>query len=275
MDHSISRANRFLTYAMWLFLLVIFLFPIYWLVVSSFKTEGQQFAIPPIWFPAPATLENYINLLSDAKVINSLKNSLMVAGLTLAAVAALGIPAAYSMARFRVGGSKMMLVIFTARLLPPVAYIIPLFAIARGLNLYDKQGTLVALYTFFSLPLAIWMLVGFISTIPDEIEDAAMIDGASRLGVIWHVVLPLIRPGLASVTIFMLLSSWNEFALAVTLTARHSRTLPVTMYTFVTNQNIAWGELSAAGVLSATPIVIAGLLVQKHLVMGLVTGSGK
>ena len=113
------------------------------------------------------------------------------------------------------------------------------------------------------------MLVGFISTIPDEIEDAAMIDGASRLGVIWHVVLPLIRPGLASVTIFMLLSSWNEFALAVTLTARHSRTLPVTMYTFVTNQNIAWGELSAAGVLSATPIVIAGLLVQKHLVMGL------
>ena len=204
-----------------------------------------------------------------------MKNSLLIAGFTLAAVAVLGVPAAYSMARFRVGGSKMMLVIFTARLLPPVAYIIPLFAIARGLSLYDKRETLVALYTFFSLPLAIWMLVGFISTIPDEIEDAAMIDGASRLGVIWHVVLPLIRPGLASVTIFMLLSSWNEFALAVTLTARHARTLPVTMYTFVTNQNIAWGELAAAGVLSATPIVIAGLLVQKHLVMGLVSGSGK
>ena len=275
MDSKMSRANRLLTYAMWLFLLVVFLFPIYWLVVSSFKTEGQQFAIPPIWFPAPATLENYISLFSDAKVINSLKNSLMIAGLTLAAVALLGIPAAYSMARFRVGGSLMMLVIFTARLLPPVAYIIPLFAIARGFNLYDKHGTLVVLYTFFALPLAIWMLVGFISAIPDEIEDAAMIDGASRIGVIWHVVLPLIRPGLASVTIFMLLTSWNEFPLAVTLTARKARTLPVTMYTFVTNQNIAWGELAAAGVLSATPIVIAGLLVQKHLVMGLVTGSGK
>ena len=270
-----SRANYFLTYILWLCLLAVFLFPIYWLIVSSFKTEGQQFAIPPIWFPSPATLENYISLIGDAKVINSLKNSLMVAGITLVAVAVLGIPAAYSMARFRVGGSMMMLVIFTARLLPPVAYIIPLFAIARSLNLYDKQGTLVVLYTFFSLPLAIWMLVGFISTIPDEIEDAAMIDGASRLGVIWHVVLPLIRPGLASVTIFMLLSSWNEFALAVTLTARNARTLPVTMYTFVTNQNIAWGELAAAGVLSATPIVIAGLLVQKHLVMGLVTGAGK
>lgn len=275
MDLKTSRANRLLTYAMWLCLLVVFLFPIYWLVVSSFKTEGQQFAIPPIWFPAPATLDNYINLFNDPKVINSVKNSLMIAGVTLAAVAVLGIPAAYSMARFRVGGSMMMLVIFTARLLPPVAYIIPLFALARGLNLYDKQGTLVLLYTFFSLPLAIWMLVGFISAIPDEIEDAAMIDGASRLGVIWHIVLPLIRPGLASVTIFMLLSSWNEFALAVTLTARHARTLPVTMYTFVTNQNIAWGELAAAGVLSATPIVIAGLLVQKHLVMGLVSGSGK
>ncbi|MCY3914602.1 MAG: carbohydrate ABC transporter permease [Chloroflexi bacterium] len=275
MDHRMSRANQLLTYAMWLFLLVVFLFPIYWLVVSSFKTEGQQFAIPPIWFPAPATLENYIELFSDAKVINSLKNSLTIAGVTLAAVALLGIPAAYSMARFRVGGSLMMLVIFTARLLPPVAYIIPLFAIARGLNLYDKHESLVALYTFFALPLAIWMLVGFISAIPDEIEDAAMIDGASRIGVIWHVVLPLIRPGLASVTIFMLLTSWNEFPLAVTLTARKARTLPVTMYTFVTNQNIAWGELAAAGVLSATPIVIAGLLVQKHLVMGLVTGSGK
>ena len=118
MDSRMSRANRLLTYAMWLFLLVVFLFPIYWLVVSSFKTEGQQFAIPPIWFPAPATLENYIALFSDAKVINSLKNSLMIAGLTLAAVALLGIPAAYSMARFRVGGSMMMLVIFTARLLP-------------------------------------------------------------------------------------------------------------------------------------------------------------
>lgn len=275
MDRRMSRANRLLTYAMWLFLLVVFLFPIYWLVVSSFKTEGQQFAIPPIWFPAPATLENYIELFSDAKVINSLKNSLTIAGVTLAAVALLGIPAAYSMARFRVGGSLMMLVIFTARLLPPVAYIIPLFAIARGLNLYDRHESLVALYTFFALPLAIWMLVGFISAIPDEIEDAAMIDGASRIGVIWHVVLPLIRPGLASVTIFMLLTSWNEFPLAVTLTARKARTLPVTMYTFVTNQNIAWGELAAAGVLSATPIVIAGLLVQKHLVMGLVTGSGK
>ncbi|MCE2472338.1 MAG: carbohydrate ABC transporter permease [Anaerolineae bacterium] len=275
MYQRLSRSNRLLSYAMWLVLLVVFLFPVYWLVASSFKTEGQQFAIPPIWVPSPFTLENYIDLFSDAKVINSLKNSFLVAGMTLAAVALLGIPAAYSMARFRVGGSKMMLVIFTARLLPPVAYIIPLFAIARGLGLYDKQGTLVVLYTFFSLPLAIWMLVGFIATIPDEIEDAALIDGASRLGVIWHVVLPLIRPGLASVTIFMLLSSWNEFALAVTLTARHSRTLPVTMYTFVTNQNIAWGKLAAAGVLSALPIVIAGLLVQKHLVMGLVSGSGK
>jgi len=275
MYQRISRSNRLLTYALWLFLLVVFLFPVYWLLASSFKTEGQQFAIPPIWVPSPFTLENYIDLFSDANVINSLKNSFMVAGMTLAAVALLGIPAAYSMARFRVGGSKMMLVIFTARLLPPVAYIIPLFAIARGFGLYDKQGTLVVLYTFFSLPLAIWMLVGFIATIPDEIEDAALIDGASRLGVIWHIVLPLIRPGLASVTIFMLLSSWNEFALAVTLTARHSRTLPVTMYTFVTNQNIAWGKLAAAGVLSALPIVIAGLLVQKHLVMGLVSGSGK
>ncbi|MCY4540373.1 MAG: carbohydrate ABC transporter permease [Chloroflexi bacterium] len=275
MHQRISRGNRLLTYAMWLFLLLVFLFPIYWLIASSFKTEGQQFAIPPIWFPSPFTLENYVDLFNDAKVINSLKNSLIVAGMTLAAVALLGIPAAYSMARFRVGGSMMMLVIFTARLLPPVAYIIPLFAMARGLNLYDKQGTLVLLYTFFSLPLAIWMLVGFIATIPEEIEDAAMIDGASRLGVIWHIVLPLIRPGLASVTIFMLLSSWNEFALAVTLTARHSRTLPVTMYTFVTNQNIAWGKLAAAGVLSALPIVIAGLLVQRHLVMGLVSGSGK
>ncbi len=275
MGQSMSRANRILTYVTWLFLLIVFLFPVYWLVASSFKTEGQQFAIPPIWVPSPFTLENYIDLFSDAKVINSLKNSFLVAGMTLAAVALLGIPAAYSMARFRVGGSMMMLVIFTARLLPPVAYIIPLFAIARGFGLYDKQGTLVVLYTFFSLPLAIWMLVGFIATIPDEIEDAALIDGASRLGVIWHVVLPLIRPGLASVTIFMLLSSWNEFALAVTLTARHSRTLPVTMYTFVTNQNIAWGKLAAAGVLSALPIVIAGLLVQKHLVMGLVSGSGK
>ena len=275
MDHAMSRTNRLLTYAMWLILLAVFLFPIYWLVASSFKTEGQQFAIPPIWFPAPVTLENYTALFSDAKVISSLKNSLMIAGITLVAVAVLGIPAAYSMARFRVGGSLMMLVIFTARLLPPVAYIIPLFAIARGLNLYDRHESLVVLYTFFALPLAIWMLVGFISAIPDEIEDAAMIDGASRLGVIWHVVLPLIRPGLASVTIFMLLISWNEFPLAVTLTARKARTLPVTMYTFVTNQNIAWGELAAAGVLSATPIVIAGLLVQKHLVMGLVTGSGK
>ncbi len=275
MEHAMSRTNRLMTYAMWLFLLAVFLFPIYWLIASSFKTEGQQFAIPPIWFPAPATLENYIDLFSDAKVISSLKNSLMIAGITLVAVAVLGIPAAYSMARFRVGGSLMMLVIFTARLLPPVAYIIPLFAIARGINLYDKHVSLVVLYTFFALPLAIWMLVGFILAIPTEIEEAALIDGASRLQVIWYVVLPLIRPGLASVTIFMLLISWNEFPLAVTLTARKARTLPVTMYTFVTNQNIDWGKLSAAGVLSATPIVIAGLLVQKHLVMGLVSGSGK
>lgn len=267
--------GRSLTYIVWIALLIFFLFPTFWLVMTSLKPQSQQLAIPPVWIPKSPTLENFDNLLDEPRVTLALKNSIIITSATLVLVMLLGIPAAYSMSRFRVGGVTLLLLVFIVRLLPPTAYLIPYFVIAQNLDIYDSQVALIVLYTFFTLPLAIWMLISFISDIPPDLEEAAMIDGATRLQALYRIVLPLMRPGIGAATVFVMITSWNEFALAATLTAREARTLPVIINIFVSGTNVDWGKLAAAGVISAIPIVAVGLLVQGQLVRGLSAGAVK
>jgi multiple sugar transport system permease protein len=243
--------------------------------MTSLKPQSQQLAIPPVWIPKSPTLENFDNLLDEPRVTLALKNSIIITSATLVLVMLLGIPAAYSMSRFRVGGVTLLLLVFIVRLLPPTAYLIPYFVIAQNLDIYDSQVALIVLYTFFTLPLAIWMLISFISDIPPDLEEAAMIDGATRLQALYRIVLPLMRPGIGAATVFVMITSWNEFALAATLTAREARTLPVIINIFVSGTNVDWGKLAAAGVISAIPIVAVGLLVQGQLVRGLSAGAVK
>jgi multiple sugar transport system permease protein len=263
------------SYLVWLILLIVAYFPLLWLVTGSLKPLGQQMAIPPIWLPRPPIVGNWVQFFTDPLSAGGVTNSVIV---TLASVLLsflLGIPAAYSLARFRVHSAWMLVVIMLVRMIPPNAFMVPLYVISTQLHLHDTYFALIMVYLLFSLPVAIWFLLGFISQIPTELEESAKIDGCSHLQVILHVILPLIGPGLAALSVLIMTMTWNEFPLALVLTSRNTRTLPVVVNLFVSARSIEWGAMCAAGIVSALPIVVFGIAVQKFLVRGLLAGSIK
>lgn len=239
------------------------------------KIGIEQTASPPVWFPSIPTLERYKEIFSMEKVIQGLKNSIVITVSTTILVMILALPAAYSISRFRVGGRSLLISIMIIRLLPPISYTIPLFLLSREYGFYDTRISLVVVYTFFTLPIVIWLMLGFFDEIPIELEEAAMIDGCSRLQSLVKVVLPLVRPGLAAAAVFSIITAWNEFLLALILTSFNARTLPVLINTFVTERTILWGQMCAAGVLLASPIIVFGITAQKYLVRGLMRGAIK
>ncbi len=263
------------SYLVWIVVLVVAYFPLFWLVTGSLKVLGQQMAIPPIWFPHPPTHTNWLAFFKDPLSAGAIYNSLVV---TLASVFfsfLLGIPAAYSLTRFRVGSGVILIIIMLVRMIPPNAFMVPLFVISTQLGLHDTRFMLTLVYLLFILPVTIWFLLGFISQIPIELEECARMEGCSQLSVIWHIILPLIGPGLAALAVLVMTMTWNEFPLALVLTSRNSRTLPVMVNLFVSARSIEWGPMCAAGIFSALPIVVFGIAVQKFLVRGLMAGAVK
>jgi len=257
--------------------LLVALAPIYWLVTISLKKEIDQFAYPPSWWSFTPTFEHY----GDAFRVRSfgrflLNSSLVAAGSTLLA---LGTPAAYALARFRwpgAWGSKIGFWILSTRMLPPIVTIVPLFLMMREARLLNSLTGLGLVYTAFNLPFVIWMMRGFFEEIPPELEEAAMLDGESRAGALFHVVLPLAQPGLAATAIFCSIVAWNEFLFALILTQTEAATtLPVGIASRVTQYEIQWGAMSAAGVVAMVPVLVFAAVVQKYLVRGLSLGAVK
>jgi multiple sugar transport system permease protein len=191
----------------------------------------------------------------------------------------LGTLAAYSLVRFEWRwrlNERLSYWILSTRMFPPIVTIIPLFLMMRDLRLLNTITSLVIVYTGFNLPFVVWMMRGFFQELPVDLEEAAMIDGDSRLGALWRIVLPLVRPGLAATAIFCLIVSWNEFLFALILTQTEaSMTLPVGIAGRVTQYEIQWGAMSAAGVVAILPILVFALIVQRHLVRGLSLGAVK
>jgi len=186
----------------------------------------------------------------------------------------LGAPAAYVLARVRFPGRGVLaMAILATRILPPLGILVPVFVLYSKVHLIDTFLGLIVLYLSFSLSLVIWMMRGFIADVPAALEECAQIDGCSRLGALIRITLPLVAPGLAATTILSLLFNWNEFLFAVTLTSENARTAPVAASLFLSSHVVVWGNLSAACVLIAGPIFIFALLVQRHLVRGLVAGA--
>lgn len=255
------------------------LLPVYWMATVSLKTEADQFAVPPRWFSFAPTLAHYREAFLARSFGRYLLNSALVSVLSTACAVTLGTLAAYALARLEMRGrtaERLSLWILSTRMFPPIVTVVPLFLMMRDLRLLNTLAALVVVHTGFNLPFVVWMMRGFFREIPRDLEEAARVDGDTRLGALRRVVLPLAAPGLAATAVFCLIVSWNEFLLALALTQTDAAmTLPVGIAGRVTQYEIKWGVMSAAGVVAMTPILVFALAVQRYLVRGLSLGAVK
>lgn len=268
----------------WVFILLylgFLLLPLYWVAVTSIKPQEDLLVDPPVWWPSHPTGIHYSTGLNAFRGWDGLENSLIIAFSTTALAIVIGTAAAYSMARFRTGGKHLAFWFLSQRLMPPVAIIIPVFLLyARyteewfGLSLVDTRIGLILLYTVFALPFTVWMMYAYFRQMPPELEEAALVDGCSRVQALWKIAAPLAAPGLVSAAAFAFILSWTEFLFALVLTRTHSITLPVALAGIITGfQGNQYGEASALTMVSLIPALILGVLIQRHLVRGLTLGA--
>ncbi len=271
--------TRLLRYAAASLALLWALAPVYWLVTISLKTEADQFADPPRWVGFSPTLTHYAEAFGGGSFGVYFLNSVWVAAASTILALVLGVPAAYALARFRWpadSSERIGFWVLSNRMLPPIVTIVPLFLMFQQAALVNSLSGLILVYTAFHLPFVIWMMRGFFEEVPVEIEEAAMLDGESRLGALFRIVLPVAAPGLAATAVFCLIVSWNEFLFALILSQTESAmTLPVGIASRVTQYEIKWGVMSAAGVAATLPVLLFAILAQRYFVRGLSLGAVK
>jgi multiple sugar transport system permease protein len=271
--------RRGLRQAVLILAVVLFLFPIYYMVTSSFKTRLELFAQPPTWIPLNPSISGYQDLFVNRQFGRSLLNSLIIVSISVTLSLVIGTLAAYSLARFKLPWKFNAILAFwilSTRMLPPIVTIIPVFQIINALHLVNTYTGLILVYVTFSLPFAVWMMRSFIVEIPTELEDAAMVDGASRLQAMWRVTFPLIRPGLVATAIFIVIDTYNEFLFALILTSTPAvMTMSVATASLIGKINIQWEAMNSAGTVAIIPIIIFAVLLQRHLVRGLTLGAVK
>ena len=248
--------------------------PFFWQLLTSFKPDALLLQLPPL-LPGELTAAHYQAVWSKSLMPRALGNSLGVAALTTLLALGLGLSAAYALARLPVPGTNVVLLALIAgTAFPQIAIVSPLYLLIRGLDLRDTWTALVLANTSFALPLVIWLLAGFIREIPEELEEAAALDGAGRVQIMRWVLLPLVAPAAASVGLLAFLASWNEFLFAYTFTATESsRTVPVALALFPGVFEVPWGDIAAASILASVPPILIVIGLQRFLVRGLLAGA--
>jgi multiple sugar transport system permease protein len=274
-SHLRLQRGRILAYVIVGLFVLWVLIPIYAVFSNSLKPSLIIFSSPPKWLFHP-TLAHYRNVLGRLHFDAYLKNSMIVAAGSTGLALVLGTPAAYAFAclKLRAKGLLAFLVLFS-RMVPAVVLVVPMFLIFSHLHLINTYRALILAHTTFELPLVIWLMRSFFEDIPPDLEEAARVDGASRIGSFLRVALPLSAPGLTATAILCLLFSWNEFLFALVLSGPSTRTMPVGVSSFIGTVSIDWGGSSAAAVLAMAPIFVLGLAVQRFLVRGLTMGAVK
>ncbi len=271
----LRQINQVIVYVLVLLSVLLSIAPILYLAITSFKEPELTFAIPPVWNFKP-TLQNYQEVLSSTNFDRYFLNSVITALATTAIALVLGTLAAYGFSRFRFRGRFWLrMSSLVPQMLPPIAIVVPLYVLFSRLDWIDTRQSLIISYLTFTIPLSIWMMVGFFDDVPIELEEAAMIDGCSRFGALMRASLPLALPGMAATAILAFLYCWNEFLYAVILTGRNARTLPVIITSFMTNKSVLWGRIAASGTLVLVPVLIFALVAQRYLVRGLARGAVK
>jgi multiple sugar transport system permease protein len=262
-------------YAVLMGTILLTLFPLVWLVITSLRIPSDIFAVPVHIIPASITWRQYVNVFTQYNLAGYLWNTIVVSLATVVFVTVLAVPCAYAMARFRLPFHRVIVsLLLIMRMIPVVALAIPLFAVFANLGLLDTLTSLILAHTAAKLPVAIWLLIGFVQDVPKEIEESAAMDGAGTLRTLVQIVTPLIAPGLGASAVITFLFTWNDLLIALTLaSSENAQTLPVGLTNFVSQYGVDWGAMSAAGVLMVIPTLIFVWFAQGLLVKGLVTGA--
>ena len=257
-------------------LLSVWVVPVLWALLTSFKTERDVLAYPPLVIFAP-TLANYREVLFGAgSILPNLISSVIVAGGATLLTMLFAVPAAYALARLALPAKQAGgFYVLATQMLPPVGLIIPYYLILQKIGALDTYGGMTAIYLTFSLPFAVWLMVSYFEDVPPEMEEAALLDRAGRMRALWHVILPQVRGGIAVTTVFVFLNAWNEFLFAVVLAGNRVRPVTVAMFNFISVEQTQWARLAAAAMLAMAPVIVLGLLAQRHIVKGLTVGAVK
>jgi multiple sugar transport system permease protein len=274
-------ARRALSLGVYLLLfmaILVSIFPFYWIATTSFKFSRDHFSKPPVYVPADFTLAHYEQLFSrtDVNALPFLRNSFAIASLNMVFVVAISVPAAYALARYRLGGDKTRFAILLGRMLPPVILVIPLFLIYRTLHLNDTYLGLVLAYSIFNGPLAVWLLMAFFEDFPTEIIDASLVDGSTEFQALLRIVIPLLAPSVVVVALFCFLTGWNDLIFVLTLGGQNTHTLNMLMVSLLNApSNESFGPAAAAVVFGIIPPFTLTLFLQRYLVAGLSLGGVK
>jgi N,N'-diacetylchitobiose transport system permease protein len=271
-------ANRILLNLTALLVFAVMVFPVYWMVATAFKPGIDIQRYSPKWFPSPATLVHFKDAIELPFFWDCVKNSLIIVSVVVGLSLALGFLAALALAKFRFYGRKAFIVLIIAvQMVPLNALIIPLYIVLARAGRVNTLTGVIVVYLTFVLPFTVWTLRGFLLGIPPELEEAAMVDGSSRLGAFFRILLPLVAPGLVATSIFAFIQAWNEFLVAyVLLSSQEKQTLTVWLAAFTGGaRGTDWGALMAGSTLTAIPVIVFFLLVQRRIAFGLTAGAVK
>ena len=267
-----ALVHRALVLALTALVLAVMLFPFYWMILTSLRSQVDNVSRVPVWWFTP-TLENYRNVIARNNFLEYTWNSLVIAALSTGIGLVLGLPAAYSIARFKQNG--LALAILVARLTPYITYLVPWYLAFRALGLIDTYLALTLTHLIVGMPLIVWIMISFFENVPQDLEEAAFMDGATRLGAFVRIILPLSAPGVAAASILAFIFSWNQFLFSLVLSGPNTRPVPVAVFNFISYGQIDFGGLGAAAVLITLPVILLTLLIQRWIVTGLTMGAVK
>ena len=255
----------------------IALIPVWWGLVTSLKPAAQIMTFPPKWLPEPPTVASYVQVWQQSNLPIYFRNSIIVTLAALVVALVVSVHAAYALARFSFRGrNAVMVALLATSMIPGIAILVPLYDLAVHVKLYDTFAGLVIVYAAWNVPILVWLLRGFFESVPIELEEAARIDGCSRLKAFYKIVLPMSQPGLLAAAIMVIMFVWNDFLIAFALTiSENRRLLSVGLYTYISNYGVEWGQLTAATMIALVPVIAVFFLLQRRLVEGLMAGALK
>ena len=272
--YKVQKIMKKCLFAVLVLIIVIpIVFPLYFVLISSFKNMAQVYIMPPKLFGFKPIMDNYSYIFKTQHYGVYMINSAIVAVASTALSLLLGVPAAYAIARYKMG--KANTAILTARLLPNISILLPYYFIFSKLKMIDTFGVLIISHMVLSLPLIVWIMVGFFQDMPIELEEAAIVDGSTRQKCFTEVLLPISAPGLVTCSTLSFLGSWNNFQFALILSGEKTRTLPVSLQYFISGADIRWGRMLAATIVVIVPTIILTMILQKYIIQGMTAGAVK
>lgn len=269
--------KQFIVVSLLIIVVVVLLFPFLWMVSTSLKPPEEVFTPRPRWIPLNPTLQNFVHILGETSFPRYFLNSVVVAFVTMLLALVVTVFAGYALSRYRFRGKQAFsLWLLVSQMFPPMLLVIPIFVLMLKLGLYNTYASLIITYGTFALPFSTWMLKAYFDTVPLDLEEAAMVDGCTRLQALARVVLPLAAPGIVTVALFVFILAWQEYMFALTLTrTTDMRTLPVGISLFLGEYRVLWGSLMAGSVVVTAPVILLFSYLQRYIVEGLTLGAVK